>query len=86
MTLLELLKEIRNMNALDRVRRIKVGDVELELNPPVDTELKTMELKMPQEHGVPVNPEAARNAEEAELLAGVYGAGAAGWTPETGDA
>jgi hypothetical protein len=85
-TLLELLKEIRDMNALDRVRRIKVGDVELELAAPVDTETRTVELAIPQEHGVALNPEAATRAEEAELLAGVYGAGAGGWTPEAGDA
>lgn len=69
------------MGALDRVRKLKVDGVELELAAPVDTETRTVELKIPQEHGIQMNPEAAARAEEADALAGMYAAGAAGWTP-----
>lgn len=74
-----ILSELKAAGLIDRTRRVKFGDVELELAAPIDTEPKTMDLRLPdaavpQQHGLSVSENEARLLEEIERREGLYGA------------
>lgn len=75
-----LIGELKDLGLIARVRRVKFGDAELELSAPIDTEPKTIELNIPQQHGTAISDEEAKRLEELELRQTVYGA-AQGYTP-----
>lgn len=81
MTIRELLAELKSAGLLERARRVKCGDVELELDPG-DVPRQTMRWDLPeQQHGTGADTEELRRTEEARALQDLYAAGAAGWTP-----
>lgn len=78
MTLLQLLKEIRDMGPVgERLRKVKCGDIEIELAAPVDTEAKTIEIKLPEKHGSGMTDAQMQQREDDEAREILYGAGAA---------
>lgn len=75
MTLLALLKEIRDMGAVgDRVRRVKCGDLEVDLDPPDGGPRQTVSMPLPQEHGIGKSAEEMKLLDELEQRHGFYGA------------
>jgi len=77
-TLREVLHELHDAGLLARTKRVRCGEIELELSAPEDTERKTMVIETP--HGTGISENEAKKLEELELREGLYGA-AGGYIP-----